>query len=86
MGPQPGWYAISVSTLRGLKFSLPDGKGGWAYPESHQCYAYFQRFEPVAMAGYSIYIYHLTLEDANRARKELGLPELTCDESMEAGE
>jgi hypothetical protein len=28
------------------------------------------------MAGYSIYIYHLSLEDANRARRDLGLDEL----------
>lgn len=28
------------------------------------------------MAGYSIYIYHITLEDANRLRRELGLPEV----------
>jgi hypothetical protein len=27
------------------------------------------------MAGYSICIYHITLEDANRVRRELGLPE-----------
>ena len=37
---------------------------------------YFQRFQPVAMAGYSIYIYHITLDEANQARRELGLPEL----------
>jgi prepilin-type N-terminal cleavage/methylation domain-containing protein len=27
------------------------------------------------MAGYSIYIYHITLEEANRVRREFGLPE-----------
>jgi hypothetical protein len=31
------------------------------------------------MAGYSIYIYHITLEDANRVRRDLGLPDLTGD-------
>ena len=35
------------------------------------------RSEPVAMAGYSIYIYHITPEEANRVRRELGMPELT---------
>lgn len=44
-------------------------------------YTYFQQFEPAAMAGYSIYIYYLTLEDANRLRRELGRPELT-EEAM----
>jgi hypothetical protein len=29
------------------------------------------------MAGYSIYIYHITLEEANRVRRELGLAELS---------
>jgi hypothetical protein len=28
------------------------------------------------MAGYSIYIYHISLDEANRVRRELGLPEL----------
>ena len=32
----------------------------------------------VATAAYSIYIYHITLDDADRVRKELGLPELGC--------
>jgi hypothetical protein len=60
LGPQPGWFAISVNQL---------------HRRDHQ-YDYFLRFEPVAMAGYSIYIYHITLEEANRVRRELGLPEL----------
>ena len=28
------------------------------------------------MAGYSIRIYHITLEEANRVRREMGLPKL----------
>jgi hypothetical protein len=62
-GPQPGWYALSVNHL---------------YDHNTQ-YRYFLHFEPVAMAGYSIYIYHITVDDANRVRRELGLPELPCD-------
>lgn len=52
-GPQnfnltPGWYALSVNML---------------YDRSGQ-YTYFrERFTPVAYAGYSIYIYHLTEAD-----------------------
>ena len=45
------------------------------YGRSQQ-YRYFLNFEPVAMAGYSIYIYHITLDEANRVRREMGLPEL----------
>ncbi len=60
LGPQPGWYAINVGALRG---------GGGAY-------AYFHRFEPVGHAGYSILIYHISADEANRVRKQLGLPKL----------
>ncbi|NQT11802.1 MAG: glycosyltransferase family 39 protein, partial [Planctomycetes bacterium] len=46
IGPKPGWYALSVNHL---------------YDRSRQ-YRHFLRFQPVAMAGYSIYIYHVTLD------------------------
>ena len=47
---------------------------------SRNCeHRYFLHFQPVAMAGYSIYIYHITLDEANRVRKEFGLPELSKD-------
>lgn len=58
--PEPGWYAMSVNQLH----------------RRDHAYDYFLSFEPVAMAGYSIYIYHVTLEEANRVRWELGVPEL----------
>jgi 4-amino-4-deoxy-L-arabinose transferase-like glycosyltransferase len=66
VGPIPGWYGISVNELH----------------DRTKKYVYFLRFRPAAMAGYSIYIYHITLEEANRVRGELGLPELRrrqCD-------
>ena len=47
----------------------------YLYDRSCQ-YRYFLQFEPVAMAGYSIYIYHVTLKEANRVRQELGLAQL----------
>jgi hypothetical protein len=62
-GPQPGWYALSVNYL---------------YDDNTQ-YRYFLHFEPVAMAGYSIYIYHISVDDANRVRRELGLQDLPGD-------
>ncbi len=58
--PEPGWYALSVNYL---------------YDREKQ-YRYFLELEPVAIIGYSIYVYHLTEEDANRMRKELGLSEV----------
>lgn len=63
LGPKPGWYALSVNYI---------------YGRNHQ-YRYFLNFEPVAMAGYSIYIYHVTFDEANRVRRELGLPELKAE-------
>src|SRR5262249_27717419 len=59
--PRPGWYAVSVNLLRS-----PEGRHTFLLP-----------FRPVAMAGYSIYIYHLSLEEANRARRDMGLAELS---------
>ena len=62
--PRPGWYAVSVNNLRSRS----------------RAYEYFLNFTPVAMAGYSIYVYHITSGEANRARRELGLPELAARE------
>ncbi len=64
--PQPGWHALSVNKIRSRTKE----------------YEYFLKFKPVAMAGYSIYIYHITLDEANRVRKELGLPELSLDDRL----
>ena len=75
IGPRPGWYAVSVNFLRGYPAGAWDGGDGMQFL-SQPYYAYFLRFQPVAMAGYSIYIYHLSWEDANRVRSELGLPNL----------
>jgi hypothetical protein len=57
LGPVPGWYALSVNEVFGRS----------------QQYRYFLHFRPVAMAGYSICIYHITVEEANRVRGEMGL-------------
>ena len=60
VGPRPGWYAISVSLLHD-RMHVVD---------------YFNDFEPVACAGYSIYIYHLSLRDVNCVRRKLGIDAL----------
>ncbi len=51
--PTPGWYAISVTRIHDLS-----GK-----------YLYFLRFEPVASAGYSIYLYHIGVEEGSRGER-----------------
>jgi hypothetical protein len=58
--PQPGWFAVCVNYVYD-----PYGK-----------FAYLRKLEPVDKAGYSIYIYHLTLSEANKIRQEFGMPEL----------
>jgi len=71
--PQPGWYAVSANFVCGLPFVAPDGNGGIVQIR-REMYTYFQRFQPVDRAGYSIFIYHITPEEANRVRREMGLP------------
>jgi len=69
-GPQPGWYAVSVCMLKGLYFSVPEGDGEWS--SSTENFTYFlNNFTPVEMIGYSIYIYHITEEEAARVRAKL---------------
>jgi hypothetical protein len=60
-GPHPGWWAVDIHSLKGIN-------------DSH--HKYFERFRPVAKAGYSIFIYHITPEEADRARRDMGLPPL----------
>ncbi|MGO8744949.1 MAG: glycosyltransferase family 39 protein [Thermoguttaceae bacterium] len=67
MKPFPGVYAVSVSQL-------------YRYDKK---YCHFLRLDPIATAGYSIYIYEMNLDDANRVRRELDLPELAAHEGRE---
>jgi hypothetical protein len=59
-GLEAGWFAIGVNEL---------------YDLSKQ-YEYFKQFDPVDRVGYSIYIYHITPNDANRVRREMELSEI----------
>jgi hypothetical protein len=54
----PGWYAISVNFVRGFPYQIYKGDGTRGFlPQG--ALAAFQNLEPVATAGYSIYIYHV---------------------------
>lgn len=55
----PGWHAISVNQIHNRSGD----------------YEYFLKFKPYDMIGYSTYIYHITLEEANRVHLEMGLPD-----------
>ena len=84
-GPQQGWYAVSVCMLKGLHFDVPDGDGTWT--SSTENFTYFlDNFEPVDMIGYSIYIYHITEEDATRVRAKLLAEEAEWLRKAESGE
>ena len=76
IGPQPGYFAVSVHFVQGGRFPAADGQGHWR-PIPLGAYRYFREFQPITKAGYSIFIYHITLEDANRFRRKWGLPLLT---------
>lgn len=60
LGPRPGWFAASIHQIHA----------------EHGQYEYFLDFEPVDRIGYSIYIYNISLDEANKARKRYGLPEI----------
>lgn len=61
----PGWYAISVNVLQGFPCSIDSGDGARVSLPRNALVA-FQNLEPVAMAGYSIYIYHIPGNDGPR--------------------
>ncbi len=75
IGPLPGFYAVSVNFIRGAPYGACDARGELHYIDGDD-YGYFRHFRPIAKAGYSIFIYHITREDANAVRQELGLPRL----------
>ena len=77
-GPRPGWYAIDVNHLHGINGMVVDECGELRNLTSeHLDYSYFQLLQPVATAGYSVYIYDVTLGEAERVRRELGMPEFS---------
>jgi hypothetical protein len=65
--PKPGWYAVSVNFVCGARFRGYDERGqDISFPAG--AFSYFQQFTPVDKAGYSIFIYHITPEEANQVR------------------
>jgi hypothetical protein len=72
-GPAPGLQAVSATYLVGKPFSAPNGRGSqtWA---PRDAYTYYHRFRPIAVVAHSIYVYDISLDEANRVRYEMGLP------------
>lgn len=65
-GPQPGWHIVDIAYLRSHRHH----------------YDYFHQFTPVDTIARSMRVYHLTFEQANQARVELGLPLLQQSTSV----
>jgi hypothetical protein len=80
MAPLPGRFAVSVLTLQGMAMWTPDGHGGYL-PQPRFAHAYLKHFKPVAVAGTSIWIYDISLADANRVRELYGMVPLAPDDS-----
>lgn len=67
--PEPGWYAISATFLAdgtrvvgvdGVPQSVPEGSYGW-----------FRSLEPAYRAADVLYVYHVTVAEAEQARRRL---------------
>jgi hypothetical protein len=76
--PAPGWFAVSANFVCGLPYLAPDGTGGYRYIPAG-AYRYFQRFQPVARAGRTIFIYHLTRDETAPRGAALGGPPTEAD-------
>jgi hypothetical protein len=72
-GPQPGLFAVSANLVKGMPTRVRDQAGSIWYAEQ-DAFAYFQKLTPIATAGYSIFIYDVTPDEAARVRAEMGLP------------
>lgn len=70
-GPEPGWFAISVVALH----TPPEIEIINGTETRHRAagFDYFGFFEPVDRIGYSMHIYHVSLEECNALRGKLGL-------------
>jgi 4-amino-4-deoxy-L-arabinose transferase-like glycosyltransferase len=60
LGPLPGWYAIGVNRLHRL----------------HGRHEYLLDFDPVDYIGYSTFVYHISVEQANDFRRRMGMSEI----------
>jgi hypothetical protein len=60
IGPQPGWYLLGANDLFG----------------AGQEYEWLWNIQPTQRFGWSTYIFHVTLEEANRLREQEDLPVL----------
>ncbi|MCY2952217.1 MAG: glycosyltransferase family 39 protein [Planctomycetota bacterium] len=60
LGPLPGWHAVAVNRLHNVE----------------KDWDYLRELRPVGMAGYTIWIYHISVDEANPLRRKARLPVL----------
>ncbi len=77
-GPRAGTFAVSVHFIQGGAFLAPDGQGRLKMVP-REGLSYFRQFQPIARAGYTLWIYHITAEEANEVRQRFGWPLLNND-------
>lgn len=76
VGPVPGLQAVSVNYILGISFPAPSGRNLQGLVHVPQgAYSYLAKFQPIAKPGYSMWVFDLSVEDVNRVRAELGMPE-----------
>lgn len=65
--PEPGWHAVSISLVCGMQtyVNRPDGRRELVEPGR---YTWFSEVEPIERAGFSILIYDVTPETAEKLR------------------
>jgi len=64
--PTPGWHAIGINWIH--------TRGG--------AFEYFLELEPYDVVGYTVYIYHVSEDDANRLRRKMGKPKWNSELKM----
>ena len=79
-GPLPGWYAVSRNLLNGNYWECISewGKSNSAF-EKDPSLRYLRNFDEEDSVGYTVAIYHISLEEANSLRRRLKLPDVTHD-------
>lgn len=81
-GPRAGYFAVSVNFLYGTTFACFKHAGEDATPCGGKDFEYFRMLKPIDRIGYSIYVYHLTFDEANELRYRFGYDPLP-PEAME---
>ncbi len=71
---RPGTYAISVNLLCDYRYPVPNGHGDRCSVPPDLIRS-IRKLPIAGKAGYSLWIYRVTFEDAKRIRREMGLPE-----------